>query len=129
MSDLHKAKRVAKQKRVQYDTVKSLKEAMTRIQELEAHTEAIKRLTNATRVTPIKAVFGKGKSEATAIALGTDWHLGAVVEAKNVFGLNEYSVAIAKQRAASFFKRIVKMTMKERQDVEIQELVLFLGGD
>lgn len=68
-------------------------------------------------------------SEATAVACLSDVHVGETVIPEQVNGMNEYSVAICRERCSRFFERVVRLTEKERQDVEIRELILFLGGD
>lgn len=106
-----------------------LREAMEHIHELEAHIKAIKKLRRAGNGRAIKARRGKGVSEATAIATISDVHLGQEIKSEQVNGLNEYNARICRERCDMFFERVVRLTNKERQDVNIDELVLFLGGD
>ncbi len=106
-----------------------LKEAMERITELEAHVEAVRRLHLKRRCLPIRPSKGTGTSEATSIATFSDIHLGQEFSKEQVNGLNEYNSRICRERCRLFFERVVKMTTKERQDVQIDELILFLGGD
>lgn len=129
MKELHKAKKHAKDKRVKFDTSKSLSEAIVRIEQLETYVDAIKNLKRNKSSMKIEARHGQGTSEAIAVAVASDWHCGAVVLKQNVNNLNEFNVGIFRTRVARFFERIVRFTKKERQDVEIKELVLFLGGD
>lgn len=110
-------------------TAHSLKEAMARIDELEAYTEAVKKLKSGKPSLVITPRQSSGVSEAIAIAVATDWHLGCTIRPEQVSGLNTYDVAIGKMRVANFFERVVRLTHKERQDIKIDELVLFLGGD
>lgn len=107
----------------------SLKEALVRIDELEEHVEAVKRLKKAHSNIVIVPSLAEGKSEAVAFAIATDWHLGSIVSKSMVNGLNEYNLTIAKKRITNFFEGVVSLTEKERQNVSITELVLFLGGD
>lgn len=129
MKPLKKVRREKRQHDQKIQTAHTLKEALGRIDELEAYTEAIKKLKGAKGSTVIQARESSGTSEATAIAVATDWHLGCTIRPEQVTGLNTYNVAIAKKRIANFFERVVRMTQKERQDVKIHDLVLFLGGD
>jgi hypothetical protein len=99
------------------------------IAELEAQVAAINKLHANHGIHVIRPYHNKKGSEATAIAMLSDVHIGEQFVPEQVNGLNEYSVAIAKQRVTRFFQRVVKLTDKERQDVAITELVLFLGGD
>lgn len=81
---------------------------------------------------PVRIVAEKGKGatgEATAIALASDWHVGHCIEAKTVNNLNSFNPTIAENRAGNFFKNALKLVRKERQDVKIDTLVLWLGGD
>ncbi len=71
----------------------------------------------------------KSRSESTAVALFSDLHVEEVVEKHKVDGLNEYNPKIAKRRSARFFELVVRMIKKERVDVDIFNLVLWLGGD
>lgn len=106
-----------------------LREAIAQIDELKLQVQAIKRLKNSHKTYAITSSKGKDTSEATVIATASDWHVGSQVTYDSTNGLNEYNVIIARQRAKTFFERIVRLTNKERQDVAITELVLFLGGD
>ncbi len=117
----------AKEERIH--VVSSLKQALAEIQVLEAQVEAVKSLQGAKSTLTIKPSEGKNKSEATAVAVATDWHLGCTVRPEQVSGLNSFDVATAKTRIIRFFERTVRLIKKERQDVRITELVLFLGGD
>ena len=110
-------------------TATSLKEAQMRIDELELAVKAIRRLQNAKSLFTITPHFGSNTSEAIAVAVATDWHIGETVKPEQVSRLNSFSVAIARVRVANFFERVVKMTDKERHDIKVNELVLFLGGD
>ena len=121
-----------KQKRERDERVhvsSSLKQALDRIEDLESRVEAIKRLAQSHLSSPIRAREKSGESEATAVAMATDWHFGARVRSEQVNGLNAFDVAIARRRIAAFFERVVRIIRKEQQDVKITDLVLFLGGD
>lgn len=67
--------------------------------------------------------------EAVAIMLASDWHVGERVDPATINGLNEYSPETASRRAANFFCNGLKLIEKERKDVAIDTLVLWLGGD
>jgi hypothetical protein len=110
-------------------TVNNYKEALKYIEKLEIEVQAIKQLGASKKrhiITPKKS---GSTDEATAVACLTDVHIGETFNRDQVNGLNEYSVAIAKQRLDEYFVNVVKLTDKERQGVTIKELVLFLGGD
>ena len=105
------------------------KEALTTIAALEAEVAAIKKLKKSSAVHEIKPSANKGQDEATVVACLTDVHIGATVLPGQVQGLNEYNIAVAKSRVDQFFRKVARLADKERQDVVINELVLFLGGD
>ena len=129
MKRLDEARRKQREREERSQTVTSLRQAISRIGELEKHIEAIRALKKASPRLVIHPREKGSVSEAVAIAVATDWHLGATVESKTVNGLNEYNVAVAEKRVETFFERTVRMTRKERQDIKISELILFLGGD
>lgn len=129
VSHLAQERKAKKEKEQKIHVVHSLKEALAQIDELEAHVEAIKTLQNASCDLIISPKQSTNKSEATVFAIATDWHLGSRVRPETVNGLNTFDLAIAKKRIVKFFESVVSLTIKERQNVAITELVLFLGGD
>ena len=70
-----------------------------------------------------------GESEATAFALGGDWHVEETVTSKSVNGLNEFNLDIADARISRFFRSILRLVEIERQGTRIDNLVLALLGD
>lgn len=118
-----------KQRQEKIRVVHSLKEALTEIEMLNAQVEALTTLKQSRNTVTITPRLSTHKSEAVVIAVATDWHVGSVVKPETVSGLNKFNVAIAKERATRFFQSVVSLTNKERQDVSISELILFLGGD
>ncbi len=70
-----------------------------------------------------------GESEATAFAIGGDWHAEETVDSKTVNGLNEYNLTIASARIDKFFRAIIKLANIERAGTKIETLVLSLLGD
>lgn len=63
------------------------------------------------------------------IALASDFHVGQRVDPRTVNYLNEFNPDIAERRVGNYFTNLLKLVKKERQDVEIRNLVLWLGGD
>jgi len=130
MKNLRRARRERREREDVRATRRGLAEALDRIEELETHLAAVRKLRGAKKPRySIKPKERAGTSEAVAFAMATDWHIGSVIKPEQVNGKNEYNVPIARARARRFFERVVKLTTKERQDVKIHELVLFLGGD
>ncbi len=77
----------------------------------------------------IRAKKSKSKNEATAIVQWSDWHVDEVVEFETVNGMNEYNKEIAKRRAFTLFENTVKLVDSQRSAVDIDNLVIHLGGD
>lgn len=68
-------------------------------------------------------------SQATAVALFSDFHYGEVVTPSAMLGKNEYNCAIAKARADAFFANVVKLCNDFGKHSKIDNLVLGLLGD
>lgn len=124
-----KLREETREKQEKKQSASDMKAALQKIQELEAHVKAIRSLKESSSNFVIEPRQDTGTSEAVAIAVATDWHLGATIKPEQVSNLNTFNIAIAKRRIANFFERVVKLTNKERQDIKIDELILFLGGD
>lgn len=77
----------------------------------------------------IEAPSHKKRNEATAIVQWSDWHCDEVVDFNTVNGMNEYNKDIAKKRAFKLFENTVKLTDSQRSAVDINNMVLHLGGD
>lgn len=63
------------------------------------------------------------RREATAVAIGSDWHVEEHVDPKTIDGLNEYTPEIARRRAARFFAGIEWLARDPRFDVKTLVLV------
>lgn len=72
---------------------------------------------------------GSGTSEATAVALLSDWHSEEIVRPGQVSGLNEANPDIIKARVTRLFQGILRLTQLLQQDVTIDHMVLALLGD
>jgi hypothetical protein len=99
-----------------------------RVQELEDQlgvTEAL-RSVEPNRVLEVKKTT---KSEAVAVAVASDWHVEETVDSVSVNGLNAYNLGVAEKRIDQFFTNVVRMTEIQRAGVDINDCVLFLGGD
>lgn len=102
---------------------------------LEDRLEAFTRASELAKpLPPIKGarkgrVLSTDRRECTAVALASDWHVGEKVDPRFVSGLNEYNPEIARLRAKRFFESIEWLIVKERGFADIQNLVLWLGGD
>ena len=118
----------SKEKDVARNTSSNLKEAVGRIAGLEnelATLLAIKKNVASYKILPTKGV----DSEATAIWLASDWHVGERVTRGQTNGINEYNLTISKARGEQYFVNAVKLTKMMGRDVKIKNVVLALLGD
>lgn len=104
------------------------KAALATISEYEQEQEAIRALSGGQATLSIVPKAGHGTSEATAVALASDWHIEEHVGGE-VGGLNRYSIEIAEGRAIRFFQSLLRLVQLLQQDVTISTLVLALLGD
>lgn len=106
------------------------KELLKRYVDLEDRYAAVVEINSAV-VNPIviQPDPSNTKSEAVAIALASDWHVGQRIDGNTVNNINKYNPDICKKRATNYFKNLLKLIQKERQDVIIAKMILWLGGD
>lgn len=69
------------------------------------------------------------RGQATAIAVISDWHAGAIVKPNTVNFSNEYNPEIFEERAHNFFRSLLSLITKERAAIDIHNLVLAIIGD
>jgi len=69
------------------------------------------------------------RSEATAVALLSDWHIDEVVDPAVISGLNEFNLEIANARVIRLFQGILRLVEIEQRDSKIDNIVLALLGD
>ncbi len=129
MTDLKTHRAAKRQKEKVHAQARTLKEAVNVIDRLETEIEAVRTLKGRHTSLQILPKKKSGVSEATAVSILSDVHIGNHFSLGQTNGVNEYSVAIARERCITYFERVVRLTQKERQDVHIEELVLILGGD
>jgi hypothetical protein len=73
--------------------------------------------------------FASGLREATAVALGSDWHVEELVRPSKATWGNAYTLAIARLRVLRFFAAILWQVGFSRQAFKIRNLLLWIGGD
>jgi hypothetical protein len=103
-----------------------LENELTDVRKLLEAAEATK------QITPKPITASKGKSadgEAVAVAVASDWHMGAIIRPNTVNFLNEVNPEITAARIQRYFIALVKLVKKEQQHVRIDKLVLALIGD
>lgn len=69
------------------------------------------------------------KSEATALWIASDWHVGEKTTLGQTNGINEYNPEIAKRRGEAFFQNGLKLTKLQGEGVTIKTVILALLGD
>lgn len=111
------------------DLKKKYKELQDYVERLETENAAIVDIEHDHRTHIIVPTLGLNDSEATAIAVASDWHIEEEVRQGKAIKNNRYNLSVAKKRADRFFQKIVSLTRKEQQDVTINNLVLALLGD
>ena len=124
---LHDERTLRQKKEAEKRRGKMLDESLAIIDKLEKEQKAILKLQEHPKPFIIKP-RSSGGSEAVAVVLLSDWHVEEIVDRK-VVKVNEYNPDIAKKRAIQCFQAVAKLIKKEQQDVEINELIIWLGGD
>jgi hypothetical protein len=108
---------------------KQYKEALAKIDELSEQVEALTALDKRKPVKAYSVKTDKRKSDATAIVVFSDWHVGEVVQPEKVGGLNEYNPGIAEQRSKAVIERALLMIDDSRNLANVDTLVVALLGD
>jgi len=96
-------------------------------QTLQEQIDAIKVVGDANSFTI--SAKSSGTIQATAFIVASDWHWAETVEGKNINGLNEFNIKIAKERSEKFFVNSVKLLNIFKAHSKIDTLVLALLGD
>lgn len=102
--------------------------ALRKIADLEREKQAFVDIHSGARSFVIKPAKGC-KSEATAVWLASDWHVGENVTLGQTNGLNRYNLKIAQQRAEAFFRNGLRLTNLAAHDISVNTIVLALLGD
>lgn len=104
------------------------KTALRKIADLEREKEAFVAISNGANAYTIKPKKHV-KSEATAIWLASDWHVGEKVTMGQTNGINKYNPTISQTRGENFFTNGLRLTELSGKDVTIDTIVLALLGD
>jgi len=67
--------------------------------------------------------------DATAFLLLSDVHCDEIVPKHKVNGLNEHNPEISKKRVSTVFERCLKFIRVDRHETNVDNLVVWLGGD
>lgn len=71
---------------------------------------------------------GQG-SEATIIALASDWHIEEEVKPQNVNGMNFYNLEESKRRSDKYFQVLLRLVEIEQKDSTVNNVIIGLLGD
>lgn len=71
----------------------------------------------------------KGKRQAAAVALFSDWHIGERVTKAQTTGANEYTPAIAEKSAHRVADAVAWVIQHHSTSFDLRRVVLWLGGD
>ncbi len=116
-------------KTAESDLKKKYHALQEQIELLEKENLAMRNLKNDHSAHNIIASPGLAVSEATAMVVLSDWHIEEIVRSETVNGKNTFNLEVAKKRADRCFQKIVSLTVKEQQDVTINNMVVALLGD
>jgi len=126
--------RLESQLRAQSTSTKELERKYKALQDQHHKTEvALAQALHVMKYTPnvydISAKDSRTRGSGTVVALLSDWHCDELVPKHKVNGLNEYNPDIAKRRATTCFELILRFIRVDRAETEVNNLVLWLGGD
>ena len=118
----------------QESTVKELKGMLTAaaadLEEIEEASQ-VKAWFDSVASKPISIKTRKRiqKPAVTFVAAASDWHSAQIVNSASVGGLNEHDQAIGQERAERFARHLVRLVEHQQGAFQIDDLVLWLGGD
>lgn len=105
------------------------KEALGTIEQQEKQLSAVEGLKAGIETYAIHPAAPKGTSEATVVAVASDWHIEEIVNKHQVSGLNENNLALSKAKAEKFFVKSLRLTNLLAKDIRIDNMVVPLLGD
>lgn len=101
------------------DDLRKAQSALEKALGIRAHVPVITKL----------ATSEGAKTGATVVCCLSDVHSDEIVPRQKTNGLNEHNPDISKRRVHKFFELVVKFIRIDRQESDINHLVLWLGGD
>ena len=108
---------------------KKYKALQNEVDRLQKENDAILKLSKPVESFAIKPITGSEGGESTCIVVASDWHIEEDVGSDEVNGLNEYSVAIARERAKKFFQVALHLRNLETKNTPVPTMVLAFLGD
>ncbi len=104
------------------------KMALRKVADLEREKHALLEIKRGIKPAVIRPNRGL-TSEATALWLASDWHVGERVTHGQTNGYNAYNLEIAKRRGQAFFRNGLRLTSLQGNGVTIKTILLALLGD
>lgn len=121
--DLH----LDRERKARKSTDQRYKLLRERVQQLETEIDAFRSMQDVDTFA-IQAHKGHD-GEATAVVLASDWHSEERVDGTTINGLNEFTLAIAKDRINRFFVNVARLIRAKQKAIRVRTLILALLGD
>jgi hypothetical protein len=107
----------------------ALKKAHEKIEELESRLDVVSALASKKPVKKSLVPVELDGGQATAVICASDWHVEESVSSNSTNGLNEFNLSIAEDRIKKFFSSAIRLTEIQRNGADIEDCILWLGGD
>lgn len=111
------------------DAKKKYDNLLEHFEEGEKRFDALLGIKEPIDISPIQYAESTDKSEAIPIISLSDWHFEERVDSANINGLNEFTPEIASFRWVKCIQNSLKLIYKERNNVVIEDVILWFGGD
>ncbi|MFA6338886.1 MAG: hypothetical protein WCW87_02425 [Candidatus Paceibacterota bacterium] len=108
---------------------KTLKLLQDRLEKAEKERDAVRRLKDEISCYKITRRSDSEESSATAVAVGSDWHIEERVDPSTVNDLNNSNLEITGKRATLFFQSLLRLIEAKQKSINIKTLILALLGD
>ena len=120
---IKKAEHERKQFKQQYDRLLEMYE------ESELRYDALLTVKEEVDVHVIEPTTKDAIHEAVPVIMLSDWHFEEQVDGTTINNINHYDLDIAAKRWSRCIQNSLKLVVKERHTSEINQLVVWLGGD
>ena len=127
--EVKRDRRAAKLEQEVKDLRRKYKHAVVQMNKAEKEHEFASSIASSKDIFKITPYKSGGQSEATAVMVASDWHVEEKVLSEEVNGLNEYDLAISRDRATKYFQRGLRLVKVFNKDIKINTLVVALLGD
>jgi predicted phosphodiesterase len=126
--DFEVDRKIRRLERANKELLGDIETSMKVIERMEVERDTLLGLSDRSNAKPWKRCGIKHGRAASVLVL-SDLHIGEVVRADTVLGLNEFNHEVAERRIKQAFNRSLLLFDKQRSVAAINELVVFLGGD